>query len=128
MLATGFLWLALCEIFIMLGIRNHTTELSYSLVWFSMVFVQFSVTSSAIAGKNRFSLIASIVLFFISVFLIRLIYGVIVPNLIFLFAFQLVVCLFCFKFQWYSPFVLLMSLSAFYISYYFIKLVLVAGP
>lgn len=124
---TGFLWLAFCETLLMLGIRNHTTELSYPLVWASFVLIQLSVTATAIAGKSRFSLNASIIMFFVSVFLIRLIYGVVLPNLLYLAAFQLIVCFFCFRHQWYFPFVLLMTLSAFYISYYFIKLVLVPG-
>ena len=125
--AAGFLLLVLCELRIMLGIRSHSIVLSYFVIWISMILVQLVVTTAAIAGRNRFSLNASIGLFFISIFLVRLIYGVIVPNIIYLFVFQIVVCLFCFRFQWHSSFGLIMTLSVFYISYYFIKLVLAAG-
>ncbi|HNW54799.1 MAG TPA: hypothetical protein PKN21_11050, partial [Bacteroidales bacterium] len=125
--AAGFLLLVVCEVRIMIGIRSHAIVLSYFVIWISLILVQLGVTAAALAGRNRFSLNASIVLFFISIFLVRLIYGVIVPNLIYLFVFQLVICLFCFRFQWRSSFGLLMTLSVFYISYYFIKLVLVAG-
>ncbi len=125
--AAGFLLLAVCEFRIMMGIRSHTIELSYSVVWISLILVQMGVTAAALSGRNKFALNASIVLFFISVFLVRLIYGVIVPNLIYLFVFQLIVCLYCFRFQWRSSFGLLMTLSVFYISYYFIKLVLASG-
>ena len=124
--AAGILLLVVCEIRIMMGVRSHEIVLGYFVIWISLIIVQLGVTAASLAGRNSFALNGSIVLFFISVFLVRLIYGVIVPNLIYLFVFQLVVCLFCFRFQWRSSFALLMALSVFYISYYFIKLVLVA--
>ena len=83
--------------------------------------------STIFVQKLKLFIRGRLILFFISIFLVRLIYGVLVSNLIYLFVFQLIVCLFCFRFQWHSSFGLLMTLSVFYISYYFIKLVLVAG-
>jgi len=124
LVSVGFIWLIISEVKILLDIRYHYIELNYYLVIVSFGIIQAIVTTISINGKNRLGLIWSIVYFFISVFFIRLIYGVILPNIILLILFQAAVSLACYTLKWRSPFILLMTLSVVYISYYFIKLVL----
>ena len=127
LVSLGFIWLISSEAKILLDVRSHSIELNYYLILASFFTIQIIATTISIAGKNRFALNWSVISFFISVFLIRLIYGVIFPNIIFLIFLQVAVSLFCFKYNWKSPFILLMTLSSVYISYYFLKLVIVAG-
>jgi len=129
LLSAGFIWLIVSQGKILLDIRSHAIELNYYLVLVSFGIVQAIATTMAIAGRNRLALIWSVIYFFASVFFIRLIYGVIVPNIILLMLLQVAVSLTCYTYKWRTPFVLLMTLSFVYISYYFIKLVfLPANP
>lgn len=123
----GYSVLALSEINLLMGIRSHTYALNYFLVFAAIGAVQLLATALAIFTKSRFALHGSILWLFGSFFMLRLVYGVIVPHVIFLMAFQGIVCWFCFRHQWRASFALLMTLSAFYISYYVVKLVLIAG-
>lgn len=127
LVSVGFIWLIFIEGKILVDIRSHTIQLNYFLILLSFCFIQLIATIISIAGKSRFMLNWSVIYFFVSVILIRLIYGVIIPNIILLICLQIVVSLFCFRYNWWSPFILLMTLSSVYISYYFIKLVIVSG-
>ena len=127
LVSSGFIWLIFSQGKVLLDIRDHSIELNYYLVIVSFGIIQAIATTVSIAAKNRLALIWSVIYFFVSIILIRLIYGVILPNIIFLILFQVAVSLSCYIFKWRTPFILLMTLSAVYISYYFIKLVIIGG-
>lgn len=124
LVSLAFIWLIWSVGKVLLDIRNHHIELNYYLLLSSFGVIQAVVTSISIAGKNRFALNWSVIYFFASVFFIRLIYGVLLPNILILVIVQLAVSLACYILKWRSPFILLMTLSAFYISYYFVKSVI----
>ncbi len=127
LVSLGFIWLIFSLGKVLFEIRAHHIELSYYLILTFFCIIQLFAITFSIAGKSRFLLNWAVIWFFVSFILIRIIYGVIIPNIIFLIGLQIVVSIFCFRYNWRSPFILIMTLSSFYITYYFIKLVIVAG-
>lgn len=128
LVSLGFIGLILGLGKIFLDIRQHHIQLNYHLVLFIIGLLQVFVTGIAMVRKSRFALNWTVLYFIFSVFLLRLIYGVLLPNLVFLIVLQIAVSVYCFRSGWITPFAILMTFSSVYLTYYFIKLVLIPGP
>lgn len=127
LVSVALTWLIFFEGKVLLDIRTHAIQLNYYIVLLSFFMMQIIATAVSVTGKSRFALNGAIVFFFVSVIMLRIIYGVILPHIILLMCLQVVVSVFCFRYKWMSPFILLMTLSSLYIFYYFVKLVILSG-
>jgi hypothetical protein len=127
-LVLGYVLLVFGEVKIYLDTMSFVISLNYYLILLSFVITQLILSAIAMVGKNRFALNMAILYFFVSILFIRLTYSIMFPNIILLICFQTAVSVYCYKFSQRLTFVLLVTLSFAFLSYYFLKLVLFAIP
>lgn len=96
-----------------------------ALAYFSVVQVFLMFIS--IISKNRFTFSLSTVFFFVSIAMIRSAFGHLIPFFLALAILQGIVLAFSLKYRWRSPFIVIVLLSALYLSFYLLRKIIISG-